>query len=692
MYSILATVYKATIGLLVNKGADIEAANLEEGDVTDHEFRSFVVQEIEQAKSEMVEEEDLRTSISYFREGLVHFFKELNKAQTGDKAAFEVPCVERTASATATSEISMISNYEDSIPLTSKSVSSDEIPWASLQIDPRPTFKEPVTSTDEVFQLLSIESSPSSDPLTSAKEALPRKRIPKKLVSTEELSNPFKVKEPRPISKGLRISTDESFREMGYVEGRPSLPTSEGTGLKNLNPAELDNSKREFKKAYLKATEAFNNEDLNLSGRIQAMTIRVAATILEKIEYPEDALAPCMLYLEELHSMTAVQVSFAREFMIGIKGRIPFPKKRSKETISSRKLFVQGIDEHRISSAVCRLNRVIYDVMQTVGKVSLLMTWPCVTTKRIGVEEKVDPLRDSRVTNALLELRMQHCCVAPWSFGQEGEEEHKIKDPRGLVTNTEGEFIVADHEDRNVKVFDRSGKFKYSFCPPSVDENTTELDIRDVAIDMNDCLYVLVRLRNSAGVKATVVCVFEKSGRRHNFFLRKGFCGRNLTVDNNKIMVTSSSQKVEVYEPQNGQFIRSFGEGTLKNAFAITPASDGRVMVSNKSHSDTQVFSEQGSPVFDFTVHGSYNSHNRYPKIAFHQASEHLVVGGFEKKKTRLDILIYTKKGQFVRKIQYREGRIIYISGIAVTVEGRFAAAVRQVDSEGQLHSKVLVV
>lgn len=655
MYSIPQTVFKATIGLLVNKGLKMEAAMPREGDVTDHKFRSFVINKIEQVECEFGEKEDLRRSISHFNEGVVQFFKAFDESQTKtrEKHTFQVPYEESTIRTTPISEIS-ISDDEDSIrPISERLVSSDEIPWPTVQRNLRPTLNEPGASIDEAFELLSIESSPSSETTLTTKEA-------------------FQV----PYGP--------------YVGDSPPVPRKRIWSKELVELAKLDDSeralsraRREFKEAYLQATEAFNNEDLKPSGSVQAMAIRVAATILTKVEYPEDALAPCMLYLEELHSTAAVQFSFAVELLTGLK-----------------KAFFHRLPkdfEHRtMISGVCHVNRVIYDLMQIVGKVNHLMTWPCVNTSSLknlskrsidAFEEKVDPLRDSRVTNVLCELGMEHYCVTPWSFGQNGEEEHKLKDPRGVATSSEGCFFIADQGDRKVKVFDRRGKFNFSLNLPPVN------DVRDVAIDRNDCLYVLVGLQNSSGNKATGVCVFEKSGRERRFLLRKSFIGWNLTVsDNNKVLVTSSNQTIDVYEP-NGKPISSFGEGTLKtDAFGITSANDDRVMVLNKLHSDVQVFTEQGHHVFNFHVDGSYHTHDRYPKIAFHKASEHLVVAGIEKKTLRLDMLIYTKKGEFVRRIQYGKERIDCITGGTVTAEGRFAAVVRKIDSEGQVHSKILVV
>ena len=43
-----------------------------------------------------------------------------------------------------------------------------------------------------------------------------------------------------------------------------------------------------------------------------------------------------------------------------------------------------------------------------------------------------------KVDEVLKKQGMEHCCVKPWSFDQEGEEEHKLKWPRGIATNHRG--------------------------------------------------------------------------------------------------------------------------------------------------------------------------------------------------------------------------------------------------------------
>ena len=89
---------------------------------------------------------------------------------------------------------------------------------------------------------------------------------------------------------------------------------------------------------------------------------------------------------------------------------------------------------------------------------------------------------------------MEHCCITPWLFGQEGEEEHKRKEPRGIASNTRRQFLIADDKDKTVKVFDSNGKFNFRFNPQT-DDAERELHILDVATaGEDDKIFLLVIL------------------------------------------------------------------------------------------------------------------------------------------------------------------------------------------------------
>ena len=434
------------------------------------------------------------------------------------------------------------------------------------------------------------------------------------------------------------------------------------TDLDDSTKRKLYDAKERFKDARRKATEAFSNVALETSDHILAMQYRVMATILEKVDNPADALTPCRVCIEELHALSSVQECFNVELTKGL--RPWFGKDERRKNISD----------------VCHVNFVIYDItlMMCFGNKEL-SNWPCIGSG----EEKVDPLRDERVAEVLRKQGMEHCCLTPWSFVQEGEEEHKLKAPCGIATNCSGQYIVGDDEDGNVKVFDSSGTFMELFSLPN-DDVDTELYILDVATDMKDNIFVLARLETPGAKRdELVVYAFNNAADLHHTFPVSGGGWGRLTIDRGKVLVLSSDDVVFVHQT-SGQFVREFGRHTLKNASDITVAYDGRVMVVDWLDSCVHIFSEHGDHLNMLTHRGRYS----YPRIAFHRASEHVVVAGKEREKDLLHVDIYTKDGEFARSTQIHEKNIDYLRGITATTKRRFALACEYKD----LPAKVLVI
>ena len=452
----------------------------------------------------------------------------------------------------------------------------------------------------------------------------------------------------------------------------------------------LSDAKERFKLAREKATDASNNEALSTFDQITAIRYRVMAAMLE---YAADiavgtagdlrsilkrVLPECKQCLEKLHSLPAVQKCFNVEF--------------EKSQLNVRGRF--GKDERReIISIVCQINRVIYDATQAVGRDVNVWFWPYVDTG----EEKVDPLRDGRISKVLHKVNMEHCWVTPWSFGLEGEEEHKLKNPCGIATNTTGQFLIADDGDKTVKVFDSNGKFDFRFNPQT-DDADTKLEIWDVATaGEDDRIYLLIRLwKPGAEKRESEVQVFNKTGDlQHKFPARRGGWGR-LTVTSGKkrgkiLLLTRElfrHELVDVHEA-SGEFVCSF-EGVFKRATDITATCDGRVMIVDWRDDSLYIFDVEGHQLGKFNI-----KHERdvYYRIACHPASEHFVLAGHERETDRLTLAIYTVNGEFVRRIQLDE-KVDYVLGITVTVEGHIAVAVALQDSTDKdiLQKKVIVV
>ena len=289
------------------------------------------------------------------------------------------------------------------------------------------------------------------------------------------------------------------------------------SALDEPSTRKLTKAKKRFEEARLAATNAFNSEALELPDRLLAMQYRLMATILETIDNPEDCLRPCKVCIEELQDVSGVKECFKVELKKGLWARL-------------------GKDERRkIISTVCSFNRVVYDVTLMArgfgNKGQLSVNWPCVNTG----EEPVNPLRNQRVAEVLNKQGMVHCSCVPWSFGQEGEEEHKLKDPWGIATNHRGQFLIADDGDKTVKVFDSNGKFDLRFNPQT-DDADTKLNILDVATaGEDDKIHLLVGLDKRGPEWEWEVQVFNKTADLQRKFpvRRRGWGGR-LTVSSGK--------------------------------------------------------------------------------------------------------------------------------------------------------------
>ena len=449
------------------------------------------------------------------------------------------------------------------------------------------------------------------------------------------------------------------------------------TALDESATRKLSTAKETFGEARLEAMRAFSNEALELPDRLLAMQYRLMATILETVDNPTDALAACRVCLDELHQVPAVKEYFKVELEEGLRLRARFNKDERRQIIFS----------------VCHANRVIYDVMNMLGSVKR-WTLPYVETGK----EKVDLLRNERVVKALKKQGNEHCCLL-WSFGQEGEEKHKLIDPRGIATNTKGQFVIADYEDKTVKVFDSKGKFDFKFNPQT-DDTHSKLYILDVATALeDDNIHLLVELKKPEAEKwagEREVQVFNKNADlQHKFPVRRSGDWDRLTVSKQrgKILLLIDDDVVDIHEPSgdvvdvyqepSGEFVCSFGGGVFKDARDITATCDGRVMIVDWGDDSLYIFDVEGHQLGKFNI--KYER-DVYYRIACHPASD-VVLAGQERETARLTLAIYTVNGEFVRRIQLDEevGLVLVVLGITVTVEGHIALTFEDTYGEGKV-------
>ncbi|XP_027049706.1 uncharacterized protein LOC113677148 [Pocillopora damicornis] len=445
-------------------------------------------------------------------------------------------------------------------------------------------------------------------------------------------------------------------------------------GMKHLEltksaKRKLADAKKRFERAGGKATDAFCNEALSPNDRILSMQYRVIATVLEKIDYPEDVLAPCKVCIEELNSLPVVQQSLREQLKTGFR--------------AVKSLFNKE-ERRKVISGVCLVNRVAFNVIRTVPVKELFPKWLMIDTG----EEKVDLLRDARVREILCKQGMENCSV-PWILDHDGEEE--LSD---IATNSSRQYILA-YVDFTIKVFDNSGKFVQGFrLPPLIDDSGKQLSIKTsgvrLATDMNDNIYVLVSEESRVG--SYWIFKFNKTADQHHKFrverisFNYGLCKLSVSDSGKAVVLKGDSSKkywiVDVYET-NGHLVCSFGQQILSYPCDITTVSDGRVMVvQGQGPRVVHIFSEQGDHLNKFCLQRPLFS----PKIVFHRESQQVAVVNTKSFSDKLYIEIYTKDGEFLRSISIHMGKPLFSPReIAVTTEGCIAVVTRS-------SSKVIVI
>ena len=496
--------------------------------------------------------------------------------------------------------------------------------------------------TDQRFHSLIVRE---IDDIKSKLDALSRKDLEASISFFEEgialLYEVFDIVKSR-NECGAATAQAACDEASSLVEGITRL---ELTGLDESATRKLSTAKERFKDARREATRAFKNEGLKTSDRILAMKYRVMATILETVDNPADAVPPCGVCVEELNSLPAVQNSFDVQLKTGIqKVRGLFGKEERREIIFN----------------VCHVNRVIFDIALALGRLDFC---PSVD---IG-ENRVIPLCDVRVRDVLLKHDKEYCCLPLRSLGQEGEEEHKLKDPRGIATNSSGEFIVIDLH--YVKVFDNSGKFvKQSSL--STDEVNT-IFACEVATDMSDNIFVLTKLKKPGSELSNWVSKLTKTADLHHKFRlrRKGWYWGLSVTDKGNVVTLRDLDAVEEYN-NDGEFVRCFGEGIIETVKDVIVTNDGRVMVVDQFDHCVHIFSESGNYLDKFKLQRiDYD----YKRITFHREGEQVVVAGTREGKL-LRFEISSKDGEFVYCAEIAiDGGIHFVRGITMTTKGRIA-------------------
>ena len=465
----------------------------------------------------------------------------------------------------------------------------------------------------------------------------------------------------KPAKVGRFDSVDSSAAEVG-------VPT-EKVDVTFSNYEMNQNARKRFENASAEAGSAFANSALSPKDKILATGIRILATLLGT-EDSAEALYLCIYYLEEIHAHVAK--TFDTEL-----------KEVHKLSPENLKKSPEGRD---IIWHVCRLNRYVFDVAQKIGGkkvISRLFIWPCVENSGTGNEEQeIDPLRDPRLDELFRKEGREYCSVV-WSFGEKASQgKHELNLPSSIATNSEGWFLIVDNGEP--KMFGSRGEYQKSLPIPHTE---IQCHVVDGDIDENGNVYLLVSLTNDTQ-NSDVVQVFDKDGNaklQDNFQLVGGnkYKDSKLAVNQNKVLILKRElinkelhSKIEIYETKidKYQFIGHLGEDILVDAKDMVCGNYGRIFVLDKC--ETRPHKKCIRKFVELMANDSFVVDYNSATVAFHRASEHIVIASKNEEKLRLSI--YTTGGEIQRTYSLNEARIVSNPSITVTTKGRIAVALVQ--------------
>ena len=432
--------------------------------------------------------------------------------------------------------------------------------------------------------------------------------------------------------KASEGSADEATRVMndtasGILNAALSLPQAIQK-LKISCDGRFVSAKDCFKVSRERATDAFNNKSLSIKNRIMACKLRVAARILELgLEDPEAATAACLLALEELHGLPAIQEMFAVFLKGGLKSM--FKKAERLENIKSV-LF--------INHALCDF------AFKYSSESRYLFTWPVIDLK----DRKFHPILTKTSTTSEEFVQQLNRVVVDW----------RIRNAEFAV-NSRGEIIILTND--KITVIYSTGESKDVMFPNPTETNVVDAERTSIAVDSNDNVYVIRRRKtrdeNGSEMKDFVLYIFDENYNiKHVSVLdcleAAGYLPYvNIAVDKNQNLIMITDWNNQVYVCDN--------LGNLKFQFERDGSSRLSILSISKNN-DIMIGSFDERAVVTYSTEGNLKSTIKLPEghevwqVAFHHGICKIIVLTYVEKEDSLFLLGYSETGELENSVFFR--------------------------------------
>ena len=383
--------------------------------------------------------------------------------------------------------------------------------------------------------------------------------------------------------------------------------------IKLVSDGKFELANERFKDAHRKATEASSIDTLSIEDKIFAAKLQILSQIMECLDNPENAIIGCLPVLQTLHSLPAIQDIFNVYINGGIR------------SLTSKAERVENV------KSVMLINYVLYQyVLNFSNKNPVLQCWPTIEL----ADRSFHPI--SQWTETALRKSMGNKLVL----------DEKIN-PHTAAVNSHSEVIV-EASDNSIKIISRNGEAKtVELSNPKEFDNVTEHQIETFAVDQNDKVHVLSRLK-IRNIESYALSILDENYNvihtRLLYFLEitHGHDLMRMVINKNNDIIITQRDDPNVYIcDELGQLKHKFEATIFYYLPTLGISKKNEIITSCWDSRDVKIYTEEGNLKSVINLPGDH----KVVSVAFHHVTCKILVLTWKDGSSRF-LLSYSESGE----------------------------------------------
>ena len=330
-----------------------------------------------------------------------------------------------------------------------------------------------------------------------------------------------------------------------------------------------------FKASRERATDAFNNKSLSIKDRIMPCKLRVVARILESgLDDPDAATTACLLSLEELHGLPAIQ----KMFSVFIKGGLKSMLKKAERLENIMSVLSTNLALYNFAFKYCSesQNPFTWPVIELTGRTF----HPILNAQEVLLKTSRSKEFAPQLNRVFIDSRIYL---------------------ENFAVNSQGDIIIV--YDDKIRIIYSTGFRKDFTFPEPTETNVVYGRALDVAVDISDNAYAVSLLQtrdeNGEGKCEFVLYVFDENYETIvsalHFLTATDMMSRvKIAVDQNQNLYMITHWDNQVYVVDNAGKLKFKFKRDGHNLDSLSISNNNDVMIVSNNCNAAQIYTSEG--------------------------------------------------------------------------------------------------